>query len=110
MSGNSRARSLQTAPIVSALRPGCRSGSAGARPGGWMSGSERPAVGSVGVSISGPSALQVRQLVFAHLELVAVLKLVRLDPPAVDVGAVERAQVVQVEPVAAPDQQRVVAR
>jgi len=34
---------------------------------------------------------------------------VRLDPAAVDVGAVERAKVVDVEAVAAADKQRVVA-
>src|SRR3954447_26996657 len=113
MSGNSRASCLLTAPIVSALRPDGRSGSGcspGARPGCGPSGSGRPAEGSVGVPISAPSALQVSQLVLAHLELVPVLQLVRLDPAAVDVGAVERAEVVEIEPVAPPHDQRVVAR
>src|SRR5262245_51182931 len=54
--------------------------------------------------------LQVAQLELADLDLVTVLESVRLDSPSVDVGAVERAQVVDVEPVLAPDQQSVVAR
>ena len=56
-----------------------------------------------------PSLLQVAELVLADLDLVAVGEPVRLDPAPVDVGAVERAEVVDVEAVAAADQQRVVA-
>jgi len=54
-------------------------------------------------------ALQVAELVLADLDLVAVGEPVGLDPAAVDVGPVERAEVVDVEAVAAADQQRVVA-
>ena len=48
------------------------------------------------------SSLEVRQLVLADLQLVTRLQLVRLDPVPVDVGAVQRAEVVEIEPVAAP--------
>src|SRR5687768_17200952 len=50
------------------------------------------------------------QLVLAHLKLVAVLQLVGLDPLPVHIRPVQRAEVVDVDPVAAPDEQRVVAR
>ena len=62
MSGNSCTSALQTAPIVTAF---WRGGSAGA-----SGGSGSAIAGSV---VSGsPSAAQVRELVFADLELVAV--------------------------------------
>ena len=92
MSSNSDWRILQTAPIVSALR-------------GRLADS-----GAAGLFVDGHRhLLQVAQLVLADLDLVAVGEPVRLDPAAVDVGAVERAEVVDVEAVAAPHQQRVVA-
>src|SRR5918912_3882580 len=56
------------------------------------------------------SARDVRELELADLQLVAVLEPVRLDPVAVDVGAVERAEVVEVVVAAAADEQGVVAR
>src|SRR6202000_2453512 len=59
---------------------------------------------------STPSALQIAELVLADLDLVAVGEPVRLDPPAVHVGAVEGAGGVDVEAAQAPHQQRVVAR
>src|SRR5680860_978234 len=97
MSSNSFSRILQTAPIVSALR---------GRESRWRTCccccSETATPRSL--------LLQVAQLVLADLDLVAIGEPVRLDPPAVDVGAVERAEVVDVEAVAAADQQRVVAR
>src|SRR5688500_11703554 len=97
MSSNSWLRILQTAPIVSALR-------------GRDAPSARLAE-VVPVLVATPtSALQVTELVLADLDLVPVVELVRLDPPAVDVGAVERSQIVDVEAVLTLDKQRVVAR
>ncbi len=55
-------------------------------------------LGPVASSDTATSARQVGELVFADLQLVAVLELVRLDPAAVDVRAVQRPGVVQ-EPV-----------
>src|SRR5680860_1832613 len=96
MSSNSFSRILQTAPIVSALR---------GRESRWRTCccccSETATLRSL--------LLQVAQLVLADLDLVAVGEPVRLDPAPVDVGAVERAEVVDVEAVAAVDQQGVVA-
>ena len=92
MSSNSPSRILQTAPIVSALR-GRLAESACAR--GLVDGRHL--------------LLQVAELVLADLDLVAVGEPVGLDPAPVDVGAVERAEVVDVEAVAAADEQRVVA-
>src|SRR5690242_3995900 len=57
-----------------------------------------------------PSLLQVAELVLADLDLVAVLELMGLDPPAIDIGAVQRSQVVDVEALVAADEQGVVAR
>src|SRR3954468_3382404 len=97
MSGNSGCRALQTAPMVNDFA--CLGGSFGC--------SLAPAAGS---SITATSAREVGELVLADLQLVAVGELVRLDPPPVDVGAVQRARVVQ-EPVARPaDEHRVIAR
>ena len=89
MSGNSRSSCLKTAPIVSAF---------------VLAGGGTP--GDLGAHRS----IQVGELVLAHLQLVAVLELVRLDPAPVHVGAVERAEVVDVEAVAPAHQQGVVAR
>src|SRR5918998_6661360 len=100
MSGNSCLRAFVTAPMVSAF-------------------SRRPSAVSIIVSSAGrsrgsmcPSALplQERQLVLADLKLVAVGELVRLDASPVDVRAVERPEVVEVEVAAALDHERVVAR
>src|SRR5215210_9549474 len=97
MSGNSLTSALQTAPIVIGF-------SRGAVP--WAA-----VPGSVCWSaISCPLPLEERQLVFADLHLVAVLEVLRVDPAAVDVGAVQRAEVVEVPGVAAVDDDRVVAR
>src|SRR5680860_1507429 len=92
MSLNSFSRILQTAPIVSALR-----------------GRESRRACCSDTAIGRSLLLQVAQLVLADLDLVAVGEPVRLDPAPVDVGAVERAEVVDVEAVAAVDQQGVVA-
>src|SRR5688572_23039007 len=91
MSSNSRPRILATAPMVSAFRvEGCEARS--------------------DVEASMCLLLQVAELVFADLDLVAVLERLGLDPAAVDVGAVERSEVVDVEAVVASDEQGVVAR
>src|SRR5215210_2422822 len=100
MSSNSLWRILQTAPIVSALRGRLadpRARAARSRP-------------SAAVVASAMSALQVAQLVLADLDLVPVLEAVGLDPAPVDVGAVERPEVVDVEAVAPADKERVVSR
>src|SRR5215211_6046115 len=104
MSSNSWLRIFATAPIVSTLR-----GRDGESLGGRRcSASLRPLAPSSVAAIA-MSALQVAQLVLADLDLVPVLEAVRLDPATVDVGAVERAKVVDVETVAAPDDEGVVA-
>src|SRR4051812_17108152 len=94
MSGNSCASALHTAPIVMDFPRGVPSSTSGSS----MS------------AMSTRLPLQEGELVLADLQLVRVLEAVRLDPPAVDVGAVERAQVVEVEVAAAAHEQRVVAR
>src|SRR5215208_2033953 len=105
MSSNSWLRIFATAPIVSALR-----GRDGESLGGRRcSASLRPLAPSSVAAIA-MSALQVAQLVLADLDLVTVLEAVGLDPAAVYVGPVQRAQVVDVEAVLPPDDQRVVAR
>ena len=92
MSGNSCSSALQTAPIVTAF---------------WRGG-RRVVLGRLGqldVGVAGlgdwPSAAQEGELVLADLQLVAVGQPVRLDPLPVDVGAVERAAVVEVVVAAA---------
>src|SRR5437763_906117 len=92
MSGNSWVSALHTAPIVIDLPRGAPSSTSGSS-----------------MSATPPLALEERQLVLADLQLVAVLQAVRLDPPAVDVGAVERAEVVEVQVAAAAHEQRMVA-
>src|SRR5215208_6375647 len=110
MSGNSCESALQTAPIVRALPgpcggwPGLRSGPTGASPSDGAGGC------SVRVSSAIALAREVGQLVLADLQLVAVLEAVGIDPAAVDVGAVERARVVQVPPARAAHELGVVAR
>src|SRR3954452_579485 len=95
MSGNSRSSCLQTAPIVSDF---------------WRTGAS-PTGGAPLVSTSTlMCSPQESQLVLAHLKLVAVLELVGFDSLAIHVGAVQRPEVVDVDPVAALHQQRVVAR
>src|SRR5690349_4469430 len=104
MSSNSCPRIFATAPIVSALRGREGESLAGAR----RSGSLR-VFGPSSVVATAISALQVAQLVLADLDFVAVLQAMRLDPAPVDVGAVQRAEIVDVEAVPAPHDQRVVA-
>ena len=99
MSGNSCLSALHTAPIVIDFwRAAERRRPARARELelGWDR--RRAHLGQVG------------ELVLADLQLVAVLQAVGLHPPPVDVGAVERAAVVEPVVVAAADEQRVVAR
>src|SRR3954449_9731472 len=96
MSGNSRSICLQTAPIVSDLGRGA-CGAAGA-----------PAF-SMSTCVLIRASAEVGELVLADLQLVAVLQLVRLDPPPVHVGPVQRAEVVDVDAVAAAYEQCVVA-
>src|SRR5919198_333202 len=100
MSSNSCARIFATAPIVSAFRgrdaPDPARGASGRDPS------------SVATALTSP--LQIAELVLADLDLVAVLEAVRLDPPPVHVGPVERAEVVDVVAVLAPHDERVVAR
>ena len=86
MSGNSCTSALQTAPIVSDLR-----GAPAAR---------ALVCGTV-VRTARRHPREVGQLVLADLQLVAVLEPVRVDAAAVDVGAVERAEVVEVAVAAA---------
>src|SRR3954452_9107191 len=100
MSGNSCESCLQTAPIVSDFAwRGASSGPAAVPPSPLAASSD-----------TATSARQVGELVLADLELVAVLQLVRLDPAPVHVGAVQRAEVVDVDAVAPAHEQRVVAR
>src|SRR3954451_1075176 len=105
MSSNSWPRIFATAPIVSALR------GREAEPSGERRSASacrlRPSPVVVAIAIS---ALQVAELVLADLDLVAIVELVGLDSPPVDVGAVQRAQVVDVEAVATADEERVVSR
>src|SRR4051794_38922857 len=103
MSGNSTSSALQSAPIVIDFA------------GGASSASSDPATASIWTSSSCRvmawlSAGDVRELELADLELVAVLEPVGLDAMAVNVGAVERAEVVEVEVAAAAHEQGVVAR
>src|SRR2546423_4762224 len=88
MSGNSCLSALQTAPIVIDLAP---------RPGGSGAGTSGSSmVGSwVRVAIMA-SLVEVGELVLADLDLVAVLETARVHALAVDVGAVERPEVVEV--------------
>src|SRR3954462_6271907 len=95
MSGNSCASALHTAPIVMDFPRGAPSSTSGS---------------SISAISEPPSPLEERELVLADLQLVAVLEAVRLDAPAVDVGAVERAEVVEVEVPTAADEQRMAAR
>src|SRR3954462_7599736 len=94
MSGNSCASALHTEPIVIDFPRGVPSSTSGSS----MS------------AIRTRSALEEGELVLADLQLVAVLEAVGLDAAAVDVGAVERPEVVEVEVAAAAHEQRVVAR
>src|SRR4051794_37169007 len=103
MSSNSLCRILQTAPIVSALR-GLLAESRGRAP--RSAASERARCWETATGL----LLQEAQLVLADLDLVPIGEAVRLDPPPVHVGAVQRAEVVDVEPVAPPNQQCVIAR
>src|SRR3954454_18498644 len=101
MSGNSRSSCLQTAPIVSAF---CLIGLSPPLPA-TAGGRARPC--SVSTLKWSPEECQ---LVLANLHPVAVLQFLGLDPLGVHLGAVERAEVVDVDAVAPPHEQRVVAR
>src|SRR5918994_2131078 len=99
MSSSSWLRILHTAPIVSAFRgrDPARSEAAFSR------------VCAVLPAATPMSAFQVAELVLADLDLVGVLELVRLDAAAVDVGAVQRSEVIDIQAVLAAHDQRVVA-
>src|SRR3954468_9739005 len=98
MSGNSCLSALQTAPMVSDFAwRGASSGSA--TPSPFTASSDTATLTS-----------QIGELVLADLQLVAVLELVRVDPPAVHVGAVQRPRVVQIPGARAAHEHRVVAR
>src|SRR5690242_627380 len=97
MSGNSCWSPLQTAPIVRALA--CLGGSFGT------------SLALVAASsVTATSACQVGELVLADLQLVAVDELVRLDPAAVHVGAVQGAGIIQEPFAGASYEHGVVAR
>src|SRR3954454_5247621 len=102
MSGDSTSSALQSAPIVIAFAGGSSPSSGAATASICTSSSCRV--------MPGLSAGDVRELELADLELVAVLEPVGLDAMAVDVGAVERAEVVEVVVAAAAHEQGVVAR
>src|SRR3954469_11159317 len=104
MSGNSTSSALHSAPIVIAFAGGASSGSSG----GTATASARAS--SFSCSVIGLSTGDIRELELADLQLVAVLEPVRLDAVAVDVGAVERAEVVEEVIAAAAHEQGVVAR
>src|SRR5690242_3359480 len=79
----------------------------------WRGGSSGPTGAAVSAGASSvPATLtsQVGELVLADLQLVAVLELVRVDPPAVDVRPVQRARVVEEPLPRALDEHGVVAR
>src|SRR5918997_2898355 len=102
MSGNSCWRPLQTAPIVNDFV--------------WRGGSSvspdspfslAPVAAS---SDTATSAREIRELVLADLQLVAVLELVRLDPAPVDVGPVEGSGIVQIPRSGPPHEHCMIAR
>src|SRR5918997_2252552 len=102
MSGNSCWRPLQTAPIVNDFV--------------WRGGSSvspdspfslAPVAAS---SDTATSAREIRELVLANLQLVAVLELVRLDPATIDVGPVQGSGVVQVPRARSPHEHGMIAR
>src|SRR5687767_2087541 len=102
MSGNSCWRPLQTAPIVNDFV--------------WRGGSSVAPDSPFSLalvaasSVTATSAREIRELVLADLEFVAVLELVRLDPAAIDVGPVQGAGVVQVPLARSPHEHGVIAR
>src|SRR2546421_3160303 len=101
MSANSCLSALQTAPIVIALPPRAAGSGAG------MSGSS---MGGSWVRVAIMASLvEVGELVLADLDLVAVLEAARVHALAVDVGAVERAEVVEVVVGAAAHDHGVIA-
>src|SRR5579875_2446933 len=134
MSGNSWTSALQTAPMVTALGAGRASASAtssiASAPGSASSGASgasgsmcvcgesmaispcplrSPGGSSAGDASGLLSSRQERELVFADLQLIAVREPVRVDAVAVDVGAVQRAAVVEVVVAASAHDERVVA-
>src|SRR4051812_5694030 len=104
MSGNSTSSALHSAPIVIAFAGGVSStGSGGAS-------TASTCASSFSCSVMALSPGDVRELELADLQLVAVLEPVGLDAVAVDVRAVQRAEVVEVVVAAAAHEQGVVAR
>src|SRR5712692_447274 len=102
MSGNSCLSALQTAPIVIDFAP---------RPGGSGAGTSGSSIVRSWVRVAIMASLvQVGELVFADLKLVAVLEPARVHALAVDVGAVQRSEVVEVVVGAAAHDHGVVAR
>src|SRR5215208_748885 len=100
MSGNSRSNCFTTAPIVSDFWRTAGSPSPSTPAGGRG----RPC--STSTLIYSP---EEGQLVLAHLKLVTVLELVGFDPLPIYIGPVQGPEVVDVDAVAAPYKQRVVA-
>src|SRR5688572_18861779 len=99
MSSNSCERIFATAPIVSALR-----GRESRRGASWAS------IASWLATLAISARLQVRKLVLADLDLVAVYKAMRLDPAAIHVRPVERAEIIDVDAVLTAYEECVVAR
>src|SRR4051794_20524528 len=103
MSGNSTSSALHSAPIVIAFAGGTSStGSGGAS-------TASTCASPFSCSVMALSPRDVRELELADLQLVAVLEPVGLDAVAVDVRAVERAEVVEVVVAAPAHEQGVVA-
>src|SRR5215210_8156184 len=110
MSGNSCDSAFVTAPMV---RDFARA--TGSPPGGAPSASTTSLAPSSGSAqseslVTATSAGEEGQLELADLELVAVVEPVRVHPPAVHVGAVERAGVVEEPVTPAAHERRVLAR
>src|SRR4051794_26404765 len=112
MSGNSCESAFVTAPMVSDLAraTGSAPGAAAASPSAATS--VAPSSGSApsGSLVTATSAGEEGQLELADLQLVPVLEPVRVHALPVDVGAVERARVVEQPVPAAAHERRVLAR
>src|SRR4051812_48035325 len=117
MSGNSCESALVTAPMVSdfARAPGSAPARAASASATASASARTPLAPSSGSAPSGSleratSASEEGQLELADLELVAVLEPVRVHPLPVDVGAVQRARVVEQPVPAATYERRVLTR
>src|SRR3954466_8613493 len=112
MSGNSWESAFVTAPMVSDLARATGSAPVAAAGSPSAATSVAPSSGSApsGSLVTATSASEERQLELADLELVAVLEPVRVHALPVDVGAVQRARVVEQPLAAAPHERRVLAR